>query len=452
MACDNSSSSEKTQPPPRLNPPITTNDSFPIGKIIPAVACQDDASFSYALYIPQKKEDPAPLIYFFDPHADGPLPLNKYRALADKYGFILVGSNNSKNGNDYQKADLIWHHIFTDTKKRLPVDFQNLVVCGFSGGAKVAGFLALNHPEIKSVIANSAAMPENASTADFPFSFTGLAGEGDMNMTDVVTFCQLLDKTKTLHRMILFDGKHEWAPQSDMRIAFLSVLLDRVRQNNKPGLLISEYISLSKKRLTEFLDSHQWMQADNESIRSLQILKDIPSADTAWFTQKHREISNSESFKKEEKSYLELFSQEQSFKSIYQQQFQKGDLQYWQQTIGDLREKSKSHSMEGAMYNRLLAFLSLAFYSISNQLINSNQNPGAEYYSGLYKLADPSNSEAWYFSAILNARNNNSDATESDLLKAVETGFRDSNRMMQQPEFLSLHIDFNKIENRMHNP
>jgi hypothetical protein len=252
--------------------------------------------------------------------------------------------------------------------------------------------------------------------------------------------------------MILFDGKHEWAPQSDMRIAFLSVLLDRVRQNNKPGLLISEYISLSKKRLTEFLDSHQWMQADNESIRSLQILKDIPSADTAWFTQKHREISNSESFKKEEKSYLELFSQEQSFKSIYQQQFQKGDLQYWQQTIGDLREKSKSHSMEGAMYNRLLAFLSLAFYSISNQLINSNQNPGAEYYSGLYKLADPSNSEAWYFSAILNARNNNSDATESDLLKAVETGFRDSNRMMQQPEFLSLHIDFNKIENRMHNP
>ena len=104
------------------------------------------------------------------------------------------------------------------------------------------------------------------------------------------------------------------------------------------------------------------------------------------------------------------------------------------------------------MYTRLLAYLSLAFYSISNQLINSNHSPQAEFYTSLYKIADPTNSEAWYFSAILNARKGNAWAAESDLMKAVATGFRDSNRMVQQPEFLSLHIDFNKIEKSMHNP
>lgn len=99
------------------------------------------------------------------------------------------------------------------------------------------------------------------------------------------------------------------------------------------------------------------------------------------------------------------------------------------------------------MYNRLLAFLSLAFYSISNQLIHSNQNDGAEYFVTLYKMADPANSEAWYFSAILNARKNNIKATKDDLLKAIKNGFTDKDRMLRQPEFQTFHLNFSEIEN-----
>ena len=51
-----------------------------------------------------------------------------------------------------------------------------------------------------------------------------------------------------------------------------------------------------------------------------------------------------------------------------------------------------------------------------------------------------SNSEAWYFSAILNARINDPKATENDLLKAVENGFTDKTRMEQQPEFQNWRI------------
>jgi hypothetical protein len=66
-------------------------------------------------------------------------------------------------------------------------------------------------------------------------------------------------------------------------------------------------------------------------------------------------------------------------------------------------------------------------------------------------MDDPTNSEAWYFSAILDARNNDANATENDLLKAVENGFNDKVRMEQQPEFQQLHneIDFSKIETKM---
>jgi hypothetical protein len=103
------------------------------------------------------------------------------------------------------------------------------------------------------------------------------------------------------------------------------------------------------------------------------------------------------------------------------------------------------------MYKRLLAYLSLAFYSISNQFINNNQNSEATYFVTLYKLADPTNGEAWYFSAIINARNGNSKLAADDLAKAADNGFNDTKRMLQQPEFQNLQppVNFAAIEAKM---
>jgi len=119
----------------------------------------------------------------------------------------------------------------------------------------------------------------------------------------------------------------------------------------------------------------------------------------------------------------------------------------------DLNTKAKGTTPEAAMYQRLLAYLSMAFYSISNQSINNNQNSEATYFVTLYKLADPTNSEAWYFSAILNARSNNAKATEDDLMQAVANGFNDTQRMMQQPEFqaLSSQLNLAKISSSIKN-
>ena len=103
------------------------------------------------------------------------------------------------------------------------------------------------------------------------------------------------------------------------------------------------------------------------------------------------------------------------------------------------------------MYQRLKAYLSLAFYSFSNQLINQNQNKEAEHFVSLYKKTDPTNSESWYFSAILNARNNNANSAKEDLQKAVSLGFNDKKRLEQQPEFSNskVNINLDLIERKM---
>src|ERR1700733_6975787 len=54
-------------------------DTFATGKIIPRVLCQADTTQSYALYIPASGNKKIyPVVYFFDPHGDGTLPLYKY--------------------------------------------------------------------------------------------------------------------------------------------------------------------------------------------------------------------------------------------------------------------------------------------------------------------------------------------------------------------------------------
>src|SRR5882672_10577374 len=90
-------------------------DSLSAGKIIDSVICKADHTQSYALYIPAKGNGFAlPVIYFFDPHGSGAFPLGKYKSLADKYGFIIIGSNNSKNGNDWTTTESIWVHLWDD--------------------------------------------------------------------------------------------------------------------------------------------------------------------------------------------------------------------------------------------------------------------------------------------------------------------------------------------------
>lgn len=405
------------------------HDSFGVGKVIDTVICKTDVTQSYALYIPATNN--GAVIYFFDAHGAGALPLNKYKSLADKYGYILVGSNNSKNGNDWSITENIWHAISDDTRNRLKIDTSRIYTCGFSGGAKVAGYIALRYPGIKSVIANGAGLPDGTPACDLPFTYTGMAGEGDLNLTDIVAFNDALDKTTTKHHLILFDGKHEWAPASTMDIAFAGLQLDA-------AVIPKDYIAKSKARLDTYIKANLLLKAAAECKLSISYL-----SDASWFKSKLTTLLNDPLYQKQFQEQQDILAKEQNIKAGYSNHFDKSDTDYWIKTIHDLQEAANIKSAESAMNQRLLAYLSLAFYSYSNHFITGNSNDAARYYVNLYKMVDPTNSESWYFSAILYAREANARATEKELLKAVEYGFNDKARLKQQEEIQKLAGEMN---------
>jgi pimeloyl-ACP methyl ester carboxylesterase len=419
------------------------------GKVIDSVVCKTDPAQSYALYIPIRGDKQAlPIVYFFDPHGDGALPLRKYRMLAETYGFILAGSNNSKNGNDWPTTEYIWRHLYSDVQGRLKIRRDRIYTCGFSGGAKVASYVAIGRPAedpvIKGVVANGAGLPDGVPASDLSFSFTAIAGEGDMNMTNLVFFSHDLDKTRTRHRLILFDGRHEWAPLATMGMAFAGWQFDAMRDRliPKDDVFIHGYVAKSRDRVAKYSRSSRLIKAQEECRISIDFLDGLGSA-AAWFMEKDASISADPSFLQEKKEQEHLLEQEENIKAGYAQHFQQRDMSYWTATIADLKKRAGEKvagvkGKEQGMVQRLLAYLSLAFYSLSNHMIDANDNGGARYFVDLYKMADPGNSEAWYLSAVLDVRENQPAAAESDLHKAAQNGFTDRNRLLRQFEFQGL--------------
>src|ERR1700740_3071463 len=72
------------------------------GAVHGSVTVTADPTNSYALYLPSAYS-PAkrwPLLLVFDPFARGEVSVKLFHEAAEKYGFIVVGSNNSRNFQD----------------------------------------------------------------------------------------------------------------------------------------------------------------------------------------------------------------------------------------------------------------------------------------------------------------------------------------------------------------
>jgi dienelactone hydrolase len=197
------------------------------------VTCASDATESYALYLPSTYTAAKrwPIIYFFDPGGRGRRPVELYKDIAETYGFILAGSNNSRNfSSDQGKAvNAIWQ----DTHARLAIDEHRSYASGFSGGARVAGAMALSGPagQVAGVIAHGAGYPSNRTSKDeLPYFFA--VGDQDFNWPEVINIRREREEQGSPYRVRVYSGRHQWAPSSVMEEAVQYMNLKAMQAGN----------------------------------------------------------------------------------------------------------------------------------------------------------------------------------------------------------------------------
>src|SRR5690349_19698147 len=183
------------------------------GVVHASITVAADSTNSYALYLPAGYT-PAkrwPLLLVFDPFARGETSVKLFHEAAEKYGFIVIGSNNSRNFEDPSNAiRLLWE----DIKERYAVDPKRIYTAGLSGGARVASRIALACKGcVAGVIANGAGLPNGASAPGPEITEWFLvAGNTDFNYPEQLHLKEALDAHNVVSRFVVYDGPHNWMP------------------------------------------------------------------------------------------------------------------------------------------------------------------------------------------------------------------------------------------------
>jgi len=187
---------------------------FTPGQIIDQVVARADAKQSYAVYLPTNfnRGRDWPVIFVFDPGARGRNAVERLRPAAEKFGYVVAGSNNSRNGPiEPQYSAMV--AMIGDLSQRVPLDPQRVYTAGMSGGSRVALRTALISGKIRGVLAFSAGLPGGmVLPANVPFAWFGTAGKTDMNYAEMKRLEADLEGKGATHRLTIFDGGHTWPP------------------------------------------------------------------------------------------------------------------------------------------------------------------------------------------------------------------------------------------------
>jgi len=448
---------------------------LPPGQVIEKVTCYVDPAESYALYLPSNYT-PAkkwPIVYTFDPMAQGTVPAEKYKDLAERYGYILVASNNSRNGSWYDSiraALAIWQ----DTHVRFSLAPRRAYATGFSGGARVACALGrMARGEVAGVIGMGAGFPLGAGqgpSVDLPFIFYGTVGIRDFNYPEMMQLHRTLTDLNIVHRVEVFDGGHDWAPLPVFveAIEWMELRAMKTGSREKDETRVTEWFNrrLEKAReleaagnLAEAFQRFQWLDADFEGLHDVVEVK--------------AEISQFEGTKELKKALKRESQRQQRIQAMV-------DAAYggFNQAIGPLQEhggspsqirqaldtlrfsdrlklaKERQDKEEGIAAERFLGGVLVHAYEEATEALARNDYATARLHLMIAAECAPESAQVHYMLARVYALNKANKNALAELRTAIEKGFTDREELEKNPDFVALRQtpEFAKLLRQIEKP
>jgi dienelactone hydrolase len=178
------------------------------------VVCKNSPDQSYALYLPSNYSSSRtwPLVAAFDPAARGNAAVETFKEAAERYGYIVCGSNNSRNGPIAPTGEAA-KAMLGDVGARFAIDDKRVYLTGLSGGARAATTLAVwLEGRIAGVIGCGAGLAQGLEPSSLPFIYYGTVGDEDFNYSEMKRLDQSLEAARVTHHIEVFDGAHSWAP------------------------------------------------------------------------------------------------------------------------------------------------------------------------------------------------------------------------------------------------
>lgn len=422
------------------------------GTVIDHITCQSDASQSYALYLPSSysPERRWPIIYAFDPFARGKVPVELYKDAAEKYGYIVVGSNNAKNGPsnlEMEAAQAVWE----DTHRFFSIDKNRVYTTGLSGAGRFATAFALYcyTCAIAGVISHGAGYPvSRALAANDHFLYYVAVGDADFNYPEILNLRSKKDEQGAAFKVKIYPGPHQWAPPDVVEdaIEWLEVKAMQAGKKEPDPAFVERMFD---KGQAEAAKAKQSGDADAQyyALRSL-VLDFRGLMDVRGVGAQLAELAKSKELKRarrEEKDAIDkqrLLTAETladlngiSMAAPDQMGFLKERIL---SSMLDLRKHTKSTGRDHLIYVRAFNQLWINGIETGQEQFRANNFPQAAEYFEVMAEAAPDQSWPLLLLAETRVREGNKKAAMAALQDAVKRGIKSPDTLTRDPELAPL--------------
>ncbi|MEO8033120.1 MAG: hypothetical protein ABI837_01725, partial [Acidobacteriota bacterium] len=260
--------------------------TFVTGRFTENVATLRDPKQTYTLYLPSQYSDKKrwPLLLVFDPRQRGTLAAEIFREAAERHGWILVSSNQTRSDGDAQPNIDAINALWPEVHVRFATDPKRIYAAGFSGGGILALLLGAGE-HLAGVIDNSGRMTGPPIKAP-GFAHFGTAGLFDFNYTEMRELDDRFAAIGAPHRFESFDGPHRWMPRelAASGIEWMELLAMRDGLREHDDALIREVLAREESRAAQLEREGLFDGADRQYrwiVETFDGLGDVASARAA---------------------------------------------------------------------------------------------------------------------------------------------------------------------------
>jgi tetratricopeptide (TPR) repeat protein len=427
---------------------------LPPGRVIDPVACAAAPGESYALYLPggYTPQRAWPILYILDPRSRGALAAERFRAGAEKHGYILASSNSSRSDGPMEPNLAAMRAMWSDTHGRFAIDDRRVYAAGFSGTVRSCCVLARAAPgTIAGIIGAGAGFPfDRPPQKGDPFVFFGTVGDKDFNYYEMMDLEPRLAAAGIVHRIEIFDGVHQWPPEplATRALDWLELQAMKAGTRAKDSALVEALWRDALERARAFEAAGDLVQAQRtwsgaaEDFAGLRDTGEAArrAAALAADPALQRELAERQARLEHDRELLATAP------GILAAVSPEGDPLTVTQVVAslrihELRKKAASAKEpdERLSAQRVLNTLGVqTSYYLPQKLMGEKRYDRAVFMLSIAAEIDPASPFVFYNRAAAYARKGDRRRALADLRQAVEKGWKDGAALEKDPDFESL--------------
>jgi predicted esterase len=431
--------------PPR--PPAA--ETVPLATFLDGRPTVADPTAHYTLYLPAAydPEGSQPVLLIFDPRGRARMAAELFREAADRYGWILVSSNDTRSDTGWEPNEkalaALWPEIH-----RLAIDPRRIYATGFSGGAIVAWVLAYRTGGLAGIIGVGGRLDTGLPTEDLPFVHWGAAGSWDFNYDEMGKIDRLMARQGVPHWLEVFDGPHSWFPPALATQAVGWMELVAMRQGKAP--IDEARVAEEWRRL---MAGGAELEAAGRTLAAAERYRQIEASfaglrDPAPARQAAERLESRPEFERQRRERRRWDAADERYlrdklpllnrAAALDQRASPGQLRQLLD-IRRLTTAAAGDGYEAVAAKRMLhrVYTQASFYMPRQWLAERNYRAARTVLTVALEIRDD-NPTVWYNLACAAARTGDAKAAMAALESAVERGFRDAAHLRRDEDLASL--------------